>query len=41
MPVDPDVRTLATGRSPRPRYRQSDGSIANHVMWVDAGKPTC
>lgn len=37
MPVDPDVRTLATGRNfGALAYHRADGSIANHVMWVDA-----
>ena len=37
MPVDPDVKTLATGRNfGALAYHRSDGSIANHVMWVDA-----
>ena len=37
MPVDPDVRTIATGRNfGAPDYHRADGSIANHVMWVDA-----
>ncbi len=37
MPVDPAVKTLATGRNfGALAYHRADGSIANHVMWVDA-----
>ncbi len=37
MPVDPAVKSLATGRNfGALAYHRADGSIANHVMWVDA-----
>lgn len=37
MPVDPAVRELIeAGNFATLAYHRADGSIANHVMWIDA-----